>query len=59
VEVIVTIEAKDFVRNADLEELLRCGNQVGELDIELLTKRKAFMPRTNYNLMIILFFKTN
>jgi len=59
VEGIVTIEVKGFVRNADLEELLRCGNQVGELDIELLTKRKAFMPRTNYNLMIILFFKTN
>lgn len=58
-EGIVTIEAKDFVRNADLEELLRCGNQVGGLDIELSTKQKAFMPRTNYNLMIILFFKTN
>jgi len=59
VEVIVTIEVKGFVRNADLEELLKCGNQVGGLDIELSTKRKAFMPRTKNNLMIILFFKTN
>jgi hypothetical protein len=59
VEVIVTIEEKDFVRNADLEELLKCGNQVGELDIELLTKRRAFMPRINYNFLTILFLKTN
>jgi hypothetical protein len=35
---IVIIEEKDFVRNADLEGLPKCGNQVGELDIELLTK---------------------
>jgi len=59
VEAIVIIEVKGFVRNADLEELLRCGNQVGGLDIELLTKLKAFMPRPNYNLIITLFFKTN
>jgi hypothetical protein len=59
VEVIVTIEGKGFARNADLEELLKCGNQVGELDIELSTRRRAFMPRTKYNLIIILFFKTN
>ena len=59
VEVIVTIEEKDFVRNADLEELLKCDNQVGELDIELLTKRRAFMPRINYSFLTILFLKTN
>ena len=45
VEGIVTIEAKGFVRNVDLEEPLKCDNQVGELDIGLLTKRKAFMPK--------------
>jgi len=59
VEGIVTIEVKGFVRNADLEELLKCGNQVGELDIELLTKRRVFAPRPNYNLFIILFLETN
>ena len=58
-EAIVIIEVKDFVRNADLEELRRCGNQVGEVGIGLLTKRKVFMPRTNCNLMIIQFFKAN
>ncbi len=55
VEVIVTIEEKDFVRNVDLEEPLKCDNQVGELDIELLTKRRAFMPRTSYYLCLDLF----
>jgi len=59
VEGIVTIEGKGFARNVDLEELLKCDNQVGELDIELLTKRRVFTPRTNYGLMIILFLKTN
>jgi hypothetical protein len=59
VEVIVTIEAKDFVRNADLEELLKCGNQVGELDIEPLTNRRAFMLRKSYNFLAILLLKTN
>jgi hypothetical protein len=56
---IVIIEVKSFVRNADLEEWLKCDNQVGELDIELLIKRRAFMPRTIYNLMFILFLKIN
>ena len=59
VEVIVIIEVKGFVRNADLEEPLKCDNQVGELDIGLLTKRRAFMPSKNYSLIFILFFKSN
>lgn len=58
-EAIVTTEEKGFVLNADLEELLKCDNQVGEPDTELLTKRKAFMPRTYYYLKHILFFKMN
>jgi len=45
VEGIVTIEEKGFVRNADLEEPLKCDNQVGELDIGPLTKRRVFMLR--------------
>jgi len=57
VEVIVTIEEKGFVLNAVLEELLKCDNQVGEPDIELLTKRRAFMPKTYYFVKNILFFK--
>jgi len=59
VEVIVTIEEKDFVRNADLEELLKCANQVGELDTEPLTNRRAFMLRKSYNFLVILLLKTN
>jgi hypothetical protein len=46
VEVIVTTGGKGFVLNADLEELLKCDNQVGEPDTEPLTKRRAFMPKT-------------
>jgi hypothetical protein len=46
VEVTVIIEEKDIVQNADLEELPNYGNQIGELDIELSTKLRAFMLRT-------------
>ena len=59
VEIIVIIEEKGSVRNADLEELLKYDNQVGELGIELLIKRRAFMLRIDYYLMITLFFKSN
>ena len=44
-EVIVITEEKGSVLNADLEELLKCDNQVGEPDTELLTKQRVFMPR--------------
>ena len=56
-EVIVTTGEKGFALNAGLEELLKCANQVGEPDTELLTKRRAFMPNTYYCVKNILFFK--
>jgi len=59
VEIIVIIEEKGSVRNADLEELLKYDNQVGELGIELLIKRRAFMLSIDYYLMITQFFKSN
>jgi hypothetical protein len=47
VEVIVTIGEKSTVQDVDLEGLPNYGNQIGELDIELLIKPRAFMLRTN------------
>ena len=55
-EDIVTIEEKGIVRNADLEEPLKCDNQVGGQGIELLTKQRVFMLRKKTFDVLIIFY---
>ncbi len=47
-ENIVIIEEKDSVLNVDSEEQPKCVKQVGERDIELLTRLKASTLRLSF-----------